>query len=52
MYVFGVLLIYGENCTHKPEQGHQQGPEQCWEGGQDAVGQAGHHKTRTNYRRV
>lgn len=34
--------------THEPEDGHKQSPEEGWEGGQDVVGQIGHHKTRAD----
>lgn len=47
-----VLLVYlcCHFCTHKPKDRHKQGPEEGWEGGQDAIGQTGHHKTRTSDR--
>ena len=37
-------------CTHKPKDGHKHSPEEGWEGGQDTIGQIGHHETRTNDR--
>lgn len=46
------LLIILLEITHQPKDGHEQRPEERRERGQDAIGQTGHHKSRTSDRRV
>lgn len=45
-----VSVLCTLSWTHKPKDRHQQAPEESWEGGKDAVGQIGHHKSRADHR--